>query len=160
MLTALSFTNVSGAAISFLINVYGGNGCTVDLLDPAPPFTGSEIPKMESSGQWGNHEYQRSLVIHQEGKIVGSTAATYLQQRAALMGALMVNSGAQAFANHGTISATWASGTVTTAGAVIVDLAAPMGPANGSAGPTVSPYMVTFRCDNAYWQVSGADYKF
>ncbi len=148
--SALQIVNAAnGATASATFSTTSRIGFTVSNFEEHYDMDGVEIPKMQSSGQWQNYEYVRRMLIHQEGKIVGTTDADYNWQRRKLLLAALTDSGTQTSYFHATLYVTPIGHPQVYAQCVLID----MGLATTVEQSNAQDYFLQWRNDYGYWRL-------
>ena len=152
--SALQIVNAAnGATANATFSAVSRIGFTVSAFEEHYDMEGQEIPKMQSSGQWQNYEYVRRMMIHQEGKIIGASAADYNWQRRTLLLAALTDSGTQTTYYHATINVTPTGHPQIYAQCVLTD----MGIGTGLDDMSAQPYFLQWRNDFGYWRLVSND---
>lgn len=156
MLTALSLVkSAGGGTINFNVGATTqATTYTVSRLDFDPQLEGEEIKQLESSGQFENFVYIDSQLITVQGQILGTTAAAYMTNRAALMAVVLPDSGVQTVRAHGTVYATFTGINQVYAPVVLTDIQAPLAVGEG---PFDSDYQLIWRNHYGYWRYVSGD---
>lgn len=129
MITAASLTNLDGGASKSLTVGTAGSvsagGVTLEELDVIYETERQPLRKHQSSGEWENYAYVRSLILTLRGKIVGTSASSYIDQRQALAAAFLPDEGTQSDRNHTTLALTFSDGSAASDDCIFESFAAP-----------------------------------
>lgn len=148
-LSALQIVNAANGQTANAVFTTPRVSCfTVSTFEHHYDMDGQEIPKFQASGQWQNYEFVRRMLIHQEGKIVGTTNADLNWQRRNLLLAALTDAGNQPLRWHATLYVTPAGHPQLYARVVLVDstLASTVEQSNAQ------DYMLQWRNDYGYWR--------
>lgn len=163
MITAASLTNIeTAAAKAFVVGTAGSvsaGGVTLEELDITYETDEQEIPKHQSSGQWENHAQVRRLLITARGKIVGTSASDYIDQRQALVASFLPNEGTPSDRNHTTLALTLSDSTVTSDEVIFRSFTSPIS-VRDLDSERASTYTLELVNRTGYFHVGGVAVKF
>lgn len=163
MITAASLTNIETAASkSFAVGTAGSvsaGGVTLEEIEIAYETDDQEIPKHQASGQWENHAQVRRLVITLRGKIVGTSASDYIDQRQALVASFLPNEGTPSDRNHTTLALTLADSTATSDDVIFRTFSSPISVSDLNS-ERANAYTLELVNRSGYFHVGGVAVKF